>query len=126
MAEALSVLDWQAELLVPVPLSRQRRRERGYNQAELLARRIGRNIGATPSSGVLDRLRDTPSQVGLSGVERHANVVGAFRANERLDGLRVVLVDDVTTTGATLNACAAACWDAGAADVRSITFAMEV
>jgi ComF family protein len=117
-----SVLDG-ADVLVPVPLHSRRRRRRGFNQAEAIARSIG-----LPSRALLRRVRATPSQTDLPAARRHANVRGAFRLAWRADvtGLRVVLVDDVCTTGATLESCARVLRDAGAADVRAVTAARVV
>jgi ComF family protein len=112
-----------ADVLVPVPLHRQRRRRRGFNQAEAIAGSLG-----LPARPLLRRVRATPSQTDLPAAQRHANVRGAFRLARRADvrGLRVVLVDDVCTTGATLEACARVLREAGAADVRAVTAARVV
>jgi ComF family protein len=110
----------EADVVIPVPLHRTRQRARGFNQAEDLARQLG-----LPVCVALKRIRPTPSQTDLPAAERQRNVRGAFklrwRANVR--GLCVVLVDDVSTTGATLEACAKVLRDAGAADVRAATAA---
>jgi ComF family protein len=112
-----------ADVLVPVPLHRRRRRQRGFNQAEAIAESIG-----LPARPLLRRIRATPSQTDLPAARRHANMRGAFRLARRADvrGLRVVLVDDVCTTGATLEACARVLRDADAADVRAVTAARVV
>lgn len=112
--------------LVPVPLHPARRRERGFNQAELLARELARLLDAPLSTGALRRTRDTSSQVGTSTrAERLKNVREAFAPTDGMDGATVVLVDDVTTTGATLLAAAQALLSAGAARVYGLTFAHE-
>ena len=112
--------------LVPVPLHPARRRERGFNQAELLARELARLLDAPLSTGALRRTKDTSSQVSTSTrAERLRNVREAFAATDALDGATVVLVDDVTTTGATLLAAAQALLSAGAARVYGLTFARE-
>jgi ComF family protein len=113
----------EADVLVPVPLHRRRRRARGFNQAEELARGLGLPVG-----GALKRVRPTASQTGLPAAQRHRNVREAFRLRWRASvrGLRVVLVDDVCTTGATLEACARVLREAGAADVRAVTAARVV
>ncbi len=112
-----------ADVVVPVPLHRRRQRARGFNQAEELARRLG-----PPVCLALKRVRPTPSQTDLPAAQRHKNVRGAFRLRWRANvkGLRVVLVDDVCTTGATLEACAAVLRSAGARDVRAVTAARVV
>ncbi|MCS6909837.1 MAG: ComF family protein [Anaerolineales bacterium] len=113
-----------ADLIVPVPLSPQRLRERGYNQADLLARPLAEWAGVPYAPGALLRSRHTLSQVGLSADERRQNVAGAFVADRRLvAGRQVVVVDDVCTTGATLAACAEALHAAGAAKVWGLTLA---
>lgn len=101
------------DVVVPVPLHGHRRRERGYNQAELLARSCARRLGVPCETKVLVRRRATPPQVGLSSIERRSNVAGAFElaspaAAGRIAGKRVLVIDDVTTTGSTLDAAAAA------------------
>jgi ComF family protein len=114
-----------ADVLVPVPLHPRRRRERGFNQAELLAAELGRRAAVPVAAEVLVRRADTASQAGLTAARRRANVAGAFavRHRSRVAGRIVVLVDDVYTTGATARACARALRDAGAAEVRLLTVA---
>lgn len=113
-----------ADLIAPVPLSQQRLRERGYNQADLLARPLAEWAGVPYAPRALTRSRHTLSQVGLSAAERRQNVAGAFVADRRqVAGRQVVIVDDVCTTGATLAACAEALQDAGAAGVWGLTLA---
>ena len=113
-----------ANVLVPVPLHEKRMSERGFNQAELLAAALSRDRDVRISTGLI-RVRDTPSQTDLSAGERRQNVRNAFRATPSADwrGAVVVLVDDVTTTGATLRECARTLLSAGALEVRSITVA---
>lgn len=112
--------------LVPVPLHPARLRERGFNQAELLARELARLLDAPLSTGALRRTKDTVSQVDTSSrAERLKNVREAFASTGTLDGETIVLVDDVTTTGATLLAAAQALLSAGAARVYGLTFAHE-
>ena len=112
--------------LVPVPLHSTRLRERGFNQAELLARELARLLDAPLSTGALRRTKDTSSQVSTSTrAERLTNVREAFAATDGVDGATIVLVDDVTTTGATLSAAAQALLSAGAVRVYGLTFAHE-
>jgi ComF family protein len=111
--------------LVPVPLSPSRLRHRGYNQSLELARALGERWRIPVRPELLVRSRATESQTRLTPGERRRNVAGAFRATaERtsLRGLHLVLVDDVLTTGATLNACAAALYDGGARILSFVTF----
>jgi ComF family protein len=113
-----------ATCLVPVPLSRRRQRQRGYNQAELLGRALAGLLGlpSLPSAAV--RIRETGSQVGLEAGDRWANVDGAFAADPSLvRDETVLLIDDVHTTGATLAACSQALAQAGARRVVGLTVA---
>ncbi|MBC7895413.1 MAG: ComF family protein [Cytophagaceae bacterium] len=115
-----------ARILVPVPLAAGRRRERGYNQSECLARSIARLWGAPAPVDLLHRTRETPSQTRLTPEQRLHNVSNAFQVDaaqvKRLGDVALFLVDDVITTGATLNACADALASAGARTICSITF----
>lgn len=112
-----------ADLVVPVPLHRSRQRARGFNQAAELAQRL-----PIPSKQLLRRVRSTPSQTDLPAAARQANVRGAFALRRRaaVRGLIVVLVDDVSTTGSTLEACAHVLRAAGAREVRALTVARVV
>lgn len=100
--------------LVAVPLHRGRLVERGYNQAGLLANTLGQRLKLRVRHGWLERRRATAAQAQLGAVERAENIAGAFEARGSLLGQRVILVDDVATTGSTLRACAAALREAGA------------
>lgn len=113
-----------AEVIVPVPLHISRLRERGYNQAALLARELGKSIGLPVSENSLVRVRATRPQVDLNAQEREENVRNAFRcANTELKHKRVLLVDDVYTTGATLEACSVALRQVGVRSVWALTLA---
>ncbi len=111
--------------VAPVPLHPTRRRERGYNQAAVLAGRLARRLGRPLWSGAVRKIRWTPTQTRLTAAERMANVAGSFasRGDGRLRGRNVLLVDDVMTTGATVNECARALKAGGAAAVWVITVA---
>jgi ComF family protein len=117
-----------SHVLVPVPLHPRRLRERGFNQASLIAREIGRQTGRPCGEGVLVRRRDTAAQTGLSAAARRRNVEGAFVVRRRalVAGQVVTLVDDVLTTGATAGACAWALRIAGAREVRLLSVARVV
>jgi ComF family protein len=120
--QCLSVLG-PAEALVPVPLARTRQRERGFNQAELIADRLGALLDLPVRRRWLARVRDTAPQTDLAAVERRTNVDGAFVASSSVAGRHVVLVDDVLTTGATSRACARALRAAGAREIDVVTVA---
>jgi ComF family protein len=112
-------------LVIPVPLSLSRRRERGYNQAECLGRVVARHWHGRLVSDAVVRGRETGTQVRLTPAERSANVQGAFAVGPRvgtIHGAHVVLVDDVITTAATLTACATVLADHGAASICFVTF----
>lgn len=116
----LQVLDdGRYDAVVPVPLHRSRLRKRGFNQAELLARGVAGKINATVSD-TLEVVRSTRDQVELSAAQRRANVAGAYSARGSVWG-RILLVDDVFTTGATMSACATTLIRAGAREVHALS-----
>jgi ComF family protein len=117
--------DWRADVVVPVPLHPERQRERGYNQAELIARPLAKRLDLKMEPRLLVRTKPRPPQLVLSRTEHWKSVRGAYatRAGLQVDNLRVLLVDDVLTTGATLDACARALQKAGAAAVFGLTVA---
>ncbi len=110
------------DLIVPMPLHWRRRWDRGFNQSALLAREISRRWNV-PVANAVRRRRATVPQAGLTNAKRRANVRGVFQAKRRLDGMRVLLVDDVLTTGATASACAQALKRAGASHVAVLALA---
>jgi competence protein ComFC len=123
--DVLTGTGWDVDIVLPVPLHRTRLRSRGYNQSEKLARSLGKRAGLSVLD-CLTRQRNTPSQTTLSRDQRTANVAGAFTCLPEVDGLNVLLIDDVMTTGATLLECAFACDLAGATRVRALTVATDV
>lgn len=128
MAQCWSAAPLPVDVWTAVPLHVARQRERGYNQSYLLGREFARLVGLPEMSGTLRRVRATQAQVELSASERRANVDGAFAYNPPRDGQgvcgqRVLVIDDVCTTGATLEACAIALKRAGAVSVWGFTLA---
>ncbi len=114
------------DLVVPVPLHPDRLAERGFNQAELLAEEVALLTGRPIGRAALSRVRATPPQVHSGIAERRRNVLGAFRASEEaVEGREVLLIDDVATTGATLESCARALRAVGAASVWGLVLARE-
>ncbi len=114
------------DVFVPVPLHPHRLRERGYNQAALLAQEMGKAMDLPFLEDALLRVRSSVPQVGLSAQERRDNVKGAFHcADGNLVGQRILLVDDVCTTGATLEACTLALKEAGVSAVWGLVLARE-
>lgn len=130
MAHAAADLLPDADLIVPVPLHRRRLLARRFNQSALLALALGRETGIDAVPDLLVRTRHTPSQGGLSATARRRNVTGAFAVRkgmaDNVRGARMLLLDDVYTTGATVGACAAAARRAGAATIDVITLARVV
>jgi ComF family protein len=128
LVEAWRGWGFSAGIVVPVPLHPRRRRQRGFNQAEQLARPLAAALALEYAPELLCRRRATPPQVRTAGeAERRANVHGAFACEGealRVRGARVLLVDDVTTTGATFGACADALFQAGAEAVYGLAFAI--
>lgn len=130
MAQRMARLAWPEDVLderaalIPVPLAASRERERGYNQSERLATALAERWRLPAWRDVLERARATNTQTRLTPEERLANVSGAFRVriSERLRSAHLVLVDDVVTTAATLNACATALIAGGARIVSYVTF----
>jgi ComF family protein len=119
----LSAHPLPVDVLAAVPLHSTRERMRGYNQALLLARALGAQTHLPVWEGALTRVRETRSQIELDAAERHANVQGAFDADAHVDGARVLLIDDVCTTGATLDACSVALKQRGAKSVWGLALA---
>jgi ComF family protein len=115
-------------VLVPVPIHRKRQHERGYNQSSLLARELGRRCGLPVVEDCLIRHTHTPPQARTPGaIDRRKNVANAFACrDERLKSKQVLLIDDVSTSGATLNACAGVLKSAGAETVWGLVLALEL
>lgn len=113
----------QYDALVPIPLYRSQKRERGFNQALVVAQVIGEETGLAIDEQLIIRQRPTRSQTGLSIPERQENVAGCFRTDRAADGLKVLLIDDVLTTGATASACAQSLKGAGCREAAVLTVA---
>lgn len=127
MADLIRAEGWEADLVVPVPLSPDRQAERGYNQSALLARPVALKLGWPYQPLCLKRTRITKSQVSLSVNERKLNVAGAFTAiPELVTGKQILLLDDVTTTGSTLKECTLALKQAGAKHVYCLTLSRPI
>lgn len=112
--------EWNADVIIPVPLHPVRLKERGYNQSLILARELGRRYGIPVRDDLLKRIKNTLMQSMTSREERHANVKDAFRASGRCGGLSIILVDDVITSGSTAEECARALKAVGADKVYVI------
>jgi len=130
MAEGLNRY-WDShlfDLLIPVPLHRERLRERGFNQALLLVKELNRRTGIPYRKNLLQKKKPTLPQVHLSGAEREKGVRGSFRllGREELEGKSILLVDDVYTTGATVKECSKVLLAGGAARVDVLTLAHTV
>lgn len=126
MAELAVHEQFAFDAVVPVPLHNRRRRQRGYNQAELLAKPVAAALGIPVRTDLLTRPRSTRHQSLITAASvRAGNVADAFAAAEGVAAMRVLLIDDVATTGATLRSCAAALHGAGAAGIAGLVFARE-
>jgi ComF family protein len=127
MLDMLFRFGWQVDLVTPVPMGVARKLKRGYNQAALLALPLALGAGIAYRPQSLRKVRETPSQIGLGLTQRWENVAGAFQAREMIvSGKSVLVVDDVTTSGATMQACAQALSEAGARQVYGLTLARTV
>ncbi len=118
---------WNIDFITSIPLSANRKKERGYNQAEILARPIARRMNLPYSEKPVHRNKHTSSQVGLSVKERQLNMKDAFMADPQVvKDKSILLIDDVATTGATMDACAKALLDAGCRQVFGLTLAKTI
>ena len=132
MAERMSRLSWPRDVveeraaLIPIPLASARKRERGYNQSALIAAGLSERWRIPVWENLVTRTRETSSQTRLTPEQRLGNVAGSFQIGARntdaLHGAHLMIVDDVVTTAATLNACARVLYDAGARIISYVTF----
>lgn len=124
MKDFVNKLKWDIDLIIPVPLGKDRLKERGYNQIGLVARPLAYEIGLQYSPGALWKIRETRSQVGLSISQRRENVQNAYQANpEIVKRKSILLMDDVATTGSTIQSCTETLLSAGAREVYVLTIA---
>jgi len=124
MKDFVDALQWNAQVIVPVPLGKKRLKERGYNQVGLVARPLAYEMGMQYSPEALWKIRETRSQVGLNISQRRENVHNAYQANPAVVKRKsILLMDDVATTGSTIQSCSDALLSAGARDVYVLTVA---
>ena len=124
MTDFVRSLHWPVEMMIPVPLGKNRLKERGYNQVGLVARPLAYQIGMRYEPDALWKTRETRSQVGLTISQRKENVNNAYRADSKVVTRKTILImDDVATTGSTISACTAALLFAGAQEVYVLTIA---
>jgi ComF family protein len=124
MSPFVAQLGWPVDTIIPIPLGKKRLKERGYNQVAMVAKPLALCLGMDYRPAALIRARETRSQVGLSAMERKQNVLNVFQADKnKIGGRTVLLMDDVSTTGATLSSAADALYTSGAKDVYAITVA---
>jgi competence protein ComFC len=118
---------WKIDIVVPIPLSKQRKKERGYNQARILALPIALKLGIPLDDNSIIRTRETSSQVSLDAIERQKNIHNAFSAQgNKLRGKNILIVDDVITTGSTINDCARAGKIAGVKEVFGVSLGRAI
>ena len=127
MADRLAPENLDMDLIIPVPMHRRKERKRGYNQAEIIAKCLSKKLGLPYSSKLIKRAENTPAMSGLTSSERRLNMDNAFciskSAEDKIKFKRVLLVDDIYTTGSTASACSRVLMERGASEVRVITFA---
>ena len=127
MADRIENEDLEIDLIIPVPMHKSKQKERGYNQAEIIAKHLAKKLSLPCSAKLLLRTGKTVAMSGLSPFERRMNMENAFsiteRAAEKAKGKRILLVDDIYTTGSTVSACSQMLMAKGAREVRVITFA---
>jgi ComF family protein len=124
MGEFVCALGWPVQMLIPVPLSKKRQKERGYNQVGLVAQPLAYYTDLEYSPQALEKVRETRTQVGLTTSQRRENVQNAYQAHpEAVRRKSILLMDDVATTGSTTSACTKALLSAGAQEVYILTIA---
>jgi len=127
MADRLASENLKIDILMPVPMNKAKQRKRGYNQAGIIAKCLSKKLAIPCSEKLLIRTENTPAMSGLSSTERRLNMEKAFcvakNAEGKIKGKKILLVDDIYTTGSTASACAQALMERGAKEVRVVTFA---
>jgi len=123
MTDFVKGLNWHADMVIPIPLGRQRMKERGYNQVGMIARPLAMSLNIHYAPNQLMRRKETRTQVGLTSAERRENVRAAFEAGTGVIGKTILVMDDVSTTGSTLSSSAEALFSSGAKDVFALTVA---
>jgi ComF family protein len=127
MSQVLNDQGWIVDIIVPVPLNKERLKERGYNQAEILSKPLAALVNKPYRPKSISRIKNTSTQVGLSLKERRQNVKDAFWADKQeILGKNIFIIDDVATTGSTLDACALALTNAGAKEIYGLTLARAI
>ncbi|MBL8097546.1 MAG: ComF family protein [Anaerolineales bacterium] len=116
-------LNWQIDMIIPTPLGKQRMKERGYNQVAMVAKPLALALQVQYAPDAITRRKETRTQVGLTKPERKKNVEGAFQSSANVKRKHIVVMDDVSTTGATLSSIAEALYSAGAENVYALTVA---
>lgn len=123
MASFVRELRWPIDMIIPIPLGKQRLKERGYNQVAMIAQPLALALDLKYASAGLVRRKETRSQVGLTKSERRENVHSAFQAGVDVTDKIILVMDDVSTTGSTLSSSAEALYSSGAKDVYALTVA---
>lgn len=124
MQDFLRSLQWKIDIMIPIPLGKQRLKDRGYNQVALVAQPLAYHLGLSYAPQALWKSRETRSQVGLNILQRHENVQNAYQADRSIVKEKsILLMDDVSTTGSTLSSSTESLLAAGARDVYAITIA---
>jgi ComF family protein len=120
------ILSWQADLILPVPLHILKKAERGFNQSYFIAKGFSKKLGLELKSGVIKRIKFTETQTHLNSIDRKANIRDAFKLKNRktIKNKNIILVDDVVTTGSTINECARILKEGGASKVFALSIAL--
>jgi ComF family protein len=127
LVQLFRAYNWSVDIVIPVPLGKERQKQRGYNQSALLAQPLAQELQLLYNPNILRRIKETQSQVDLSYTERQNNVKDAFQATRQdIQGKSILIIDDVTTSGSTINACADALVKVGSKSIFGLTVARPV